>query len=67
MLSVELNFDTAWSPPKPIIERVSEHFPELTFDLRYFECGMGFNGQLVCERGEVLGDEVGPYFGMRGG
>lgn len=67
MLGVELNFDTAWSPPKPLIERASEQFPGLVFDLRYFECGMGFNGQLVCERGEVLGDEVGPYFGMRGG
>jgi hypothetical protein len=67
MLSVELNFDTAWSPPKPIIERASERFPELLFDLRYFEGGMQFNGILICAGGEVTRDETGPYFGTRGG
>jgi hypothetical protein len=67
MLRVELNFDTAWSPPKPIIERASEHFPELAFDLRYFKCGRGGNGQVICERGEVIEDQEGPYFEVRGG
>lgn len=64
---VEVNFATAWSPPKPVIERASARFPELTFDLRYFERGQGFNGKFVCEKGAVEADECGDYFGNRGG
>lgn len=64
---VEVHFSTAWSPPKPIIERASILFPELTFDLRYFERGQGFNGRFACESGEVATDKSGPYFGARGG
>jgi hypothetical protein len=64
---IEINFETAWSPPKPVIDRASGLFPELRFDLRYFECGCGFNGMFVCEGGEVVTDEDGDYFGSRGG
>ena len=60
-------FDTAWSPPRPVIKKASELFPELTFDLRYFEQGMQFNGMFLCKGGEVLVDELGRYFGRRGG
>jgi hypothetical protein len=64
---VEINFDTAWSPPLPVIEQACKLFPELRFDLRYFECGDGFNGMFTCENGEVATDESGDYFGNRGG
>lgn len=43
--SVEINFETAWSPPKPVIERAATLFPDLSFDLRYFESGMRIHGQ----------------------
>jgi hypothetical protein len=66
-LEVEINFDTAWSPPRPVIERASELFPELRFDLRYFERGAAVNGLFVCEGGKVLANESGAYFGNRGG
>jgi hypothetical protein len=64
---LEINFDTAWSPPTPVIKRAAELFPELCFDLRYFEGGSMFNGMFTCEHGEVVTDESGHYFGNRGG
>lgn len=67
MSGVEINFETAWGPPEPVIRRASELFPELEFDLRYFECGDGFSGMYVCKGGEVLYDKSGDYFGNRGG
>lgn len=66
-LTVTLHFSTAWSPPRPIILKASELFPELEFDLRYFERGAAFNGMCVCKGGTVTLDETGPYFGNRGG
>ena len=67
-------FDSAWSPPVPVIVKMAEMFPTLTFDLRYFEQGAAFNGVLRCEKGEVTEDkvqnlhgvEVGDYYGNRG-
>lgn len=62
-----VHFETAWSPPEPVVRKAAELFPDLTFTLRYFECGAGFNGMLRLEGGEVTFDESGPYFGNRGG
>lgn len=59
--------DTAWSPPLPIVIKMGEKFPKLIFDLRYFEAGMCFNGLLRIEKGEVVKDVSGDYFGDRGG
>jgi len=66
-IEIEYVFDTAWSPPIPLIKKMGEMFPELKFELRYFECGAGFNGILRIENGEVFQDECAPYFGHRGG
>jgi hypothetical protein len=33
----------------------------------YFECGCGFNGMLLCEKGEVSTEEECDYYGNRGG
>lgn len=66
-LEVVINFQTAWSPPLPVILAASEKFPELAFALKYFECGVGFNGRFFCEAGRVVSDESGDYFGDRGG
>jgi len=60
-------FDTAWTPPLPVIKKMSEMFPELKFELRYFECGAGFNGLFKCFGGKVIEDKMGDYFGDRGG
>ena len=37
---LELRFDTAWSPPEGIVERLRENYPELTFQCFYDEPGM---------------------------
>lgn len=60
-------FGTAWSPPNPIIIEMSKKFPELTFELRYFEAAMEFNGHLIVEEGEIESHNKGDYFGHRGG
>jgi hypothetical protein len=64
---VMVTFDTAWSPPLPVVLAMSKKFPTLEFELRYFEGGCCFNGLFVCEGGEVKVDKVGDYFGNRGG
>ena len=66
-LEVVFHFDTAWCPPKPIIENAAKRYPALTFDLRYFECGCRFNGLFRCVQGKVEEDASGEYFGTRGG
>ena len=40
-------FDTAWSPPTPVIAKLIEWFPNLVFELHYKEEGVGFMGTLV--------------------
>lgn len=65
--SVVIHFSTAWTPPLPIIRTAARLYPDLMFELRYFECGMEFDGILVCQNGNVLRDETSPYFGNRGG
>ena len=60
-------FQCAWSPPNPVIVEMSKQFPGLTFTLRYFEGGAGYNGILRCSEGKCVQDETAQYFGNRGG
>lgn len=60
-------FNTAWSPAIPVIKKMGKMFPLLTFDLRYFEQGAGFNGMYIVDKGKVIHDKSGEYFGDRGG
>jgi hypothetical protein len=60
-------FDTAWSPPIPLIEVMGKKFPKLEFELRYFEAGMAFNGIFRMTEGEIVDDETAKYYGHRGG
>lgn len=70
---LEINFQAAGSPPKPVIRRAAELYPDLLFDLRYFAAGSGFeeagafNGRFCCEGTNVCIDERARYFGKRGG
>lgn len=60
-------FSSAWSPAIPVIEKMGEMFPELTFDLRYYEGGMGFHGVLRIEKGRIVAEQQHEYVGDRGG
>ncbi len=62
-----VSFQTAWSPPTPIILRASELFPSLTFTLRFYEMGAGYKGVLKVKAGKILADETTEYRGQRGG
>ncbi len=61
-------FNTAWSPPIPVILKMSETFPKLKFTLEYYEGSMGFKGTFIAKGGETLKDEYDEnYHGDRGG
>ncbi len=50
--SVVYYFDTAWSPPGPVIKAMIKRFPELCFDLEFREEGTGFKGEAHYVGGE---------------
>ena len=49
---VMLRFDSAWSPPIEGMDVVASKYPDIMFDLRYWEPGMGFQGFKVWGSGE---------------
>lgn len=51
------HFDTAWSPPVPVVIAAARLFPSLSFELVYCEPGNGFSGIFECCNGVVLQDE----------
>lgn len=78
-LGVCLTFQTAWSPPTPVIIALHKHFPLCTLHMESFEMGAAF----VCgfslisedewyedepwEAGKVISEWQGEYHGHRGG
>jgi hypothetical protein len=50
-------FDTAWSPPIPLIEKMSVKYPTLSFAIVYEELGMGFMGGVKIVDGETVMEE----------
>lgn len=45
--------ETAWSPPLALIEKTALRFPNLRFEIRFLETGLGFAGQFVFEGKEM--------------
>jgi hypothetical protein len=64
---VTLHFRSAWSPPIPALLHISTKWPTLTFDLAYFESGMGFKGTARIRGGHEHEKTHGKYSGSRGG
>ena len=56
--SLAYRFNTAWSPPVPAIEKLSQQYPNVEFDLQYEE-ETGWGGNHVFSEGE--GTEVEYY------
>jgi hypothetical protein len=52
-LVVYYNFETAWSPPVPALEKLSAQYPSLLFTLSYEE-ETGWGGEMELLRGEVI-------------
>jgi hypothetical protein len=65
--SAFIEFETAWSPPVPVIEKLATLFPDHDFELEYFEGGMGFCGQARWSQGEEQYHNHSDYYGHRGG
>ena len=51
---LEAAFDTAWSPPIPWLQKVSEKYKNLKFALEYSEEGNGFEGKAFARDGELV-------------
>ncbi len=47
-------FDTAWSPPEPVICKLSKMFPKLSFTLKAFEGGCCICGVVTYQNGSVI-------------
>jgi hypothetical protein len=74
-----LTFQTAWSPPIPVIAALHRRFPKCRLALEYFEGGFGFCGGVTWEAltdegdydsqtdGEPDNEWSSEYFGERGG
>jgi hypothetical protein len=61
------NFNTAWAPPEPIIRKLIEMFPGLSFTHEYYEAGACFSGGMTGEEGKVTHTWSSEYYGNRGG
>ncbi|GAB1469405.1 hypothetical protein MASR2M66_02810 [Chloroflexota bacterium] len=62
-----MEFDTAWSPPIPVIEKLASMFSDHAFELKYFEGGMGFSGHARWSEGVEQFHHQYDYDGPRGG
>lgn len=61
------SFYTAWNPPVEAIRRLSEKFPKLWFQLRYFEKGNGLCGIINLQNGKIIEKASLDYHGYYGG
>ena len=55
------SFDTAWSPPIQVIEKLASKFPTLNFELKYEERGLNFAGDIFLSEGKVSYHNEYPY------
>lgn len=60
-------FDTAWGPPDKALDVLAQRFPAVQIELRYFEGGMQFQGEITWENGVRTKEWADDYDGPRGG
>jgi hypothetical protein len=51
------SFDTAWGPPVKLFDNISIDFPDVCFELSYWEQGMCFAGNIIFQNGQVMHQE----------
>lgn len=56
---LQYSFDTAWSPPLPVLAEAARQFPTLSFTIHYEEPGNAFYGDAVWEDGELIFESDG--------
>ena len=60
-------FSTAWSPAIPLVAKMAEKNPHLSFTWRFYERGMEYKGKIVFKAGKLVSSFKGEYHGNRGG
>ena len=63
----QYSFRTIGTPPKGVIRAMSEMFPGIVFILEFYEKVEGFRGLSKFQDGVMFHDEMGEYYGRRGG
>lgn len=64
---VSVSFQSAWAPPTPVVAKLAKMYPDATFEMDSFECGMGFQVSNTWANGESGGEVQSDYSGTRGG
>ena len=65
--TLKVTFDTAWSPPKPVILALAKKYPTLEITLKSYEAGMQYKALLKLKGDKVIADGSSDYNGNRGG
>jgi hypothetical protein len=65
--SLRYDFQTAWSPPEPVIAEASKIFKNLEFTLRFWERGAAYQGFVNYKAGNKFESEEKEYRGEKGG
>jgi hypothetical protein len=60
-------FDSAWSPPTPVVQKLAEMYPGLMIKMRSYEQGCAFQCQYVWKQGCLISHYEIDYRGGRGG
>jgi hypothetical protein len=54
----QMQFDTAWAHPLPVIEKLSTMFPNVEIECKYADEDLGYNlGSYTIKNGEILEEE----------
>ena len=53
LTSISITFSTAWSPPDPVFQAMTEQFPDLKFEVHWEE-EQGFGAEYECSGGNVV-------------
>lgn len=67
MLEVQLSFESAWSPPTPVFDKLAEMYPSISFRAESFEQGAAYQMLQEWEEGHKVTDREDRYDGPRGG
>jgi hypothetical protein len=59
--TIVYTFETAWSPCEPIICKMAQMFPNLTFEYEYAEMGNDYEGEQTYQNGELVFNDTRPY------
>lgn len=61
------SFNSAWSPPTPVVTALAEMYPSLKIQMKSYERGMGYKIDAHWENGVIVQEVNSEYRGNRGG